>query len=477
MFCSQKSGGLLLFFSSVKAKFKKSALILFSAAFLCISFAPKSNAATYDIEKIESRNAILIDAKTGMVLAEKDAYTPVPPASTTKILTTVVVLENSQDLQEKVTVGSEVNKFGPQNSLMGEKEGEELRVIDLLYGTMLPSGNDAALTLAIHIAGSMEKFADMMNAKVSQLGLSNAHFVTPHGLDAEGHLVSAHDMAMIARYAMQNDMFKEIVGTSYYDVPETNKQSSKQLKNSNRFLTRDDYKWSAVTGIKTGHTTPAQGCLVTSAEKDGKELIAVIFGDTSQGSERRWSESRDLLEFGFENLSTLPLSELNLPNLTVQVDEFSKRDKEQGVLELKIDTTNKEISGLIEDIEQIRSRPEILEITSATQTENLVAPITEGTVVGTAVIKLGETQLDVVELVATRTVPSTLDDKNIVSNFFSGISNNPESRISPVFIGLLIVIVVLLLLLIIIIINKHRLRALKNEHKRKRSNYYNYKIK
>lgn len=377
---------------------------------------------------VHSDFAIVIDADTGSVLYEKNSGQRAHPASTTKIMTCILVLENCDDLDEKITVGAEVNGFSSANSLMGLKENETLSVRDLLYGMMLVSGNDAAIALGVHFGGSKEGFADMMNAKAAELGLTQTHFVNPHGLSDDLHYTTAADLAKISQYAMQNGDFRAIVASPKYTLPATNKHSnSREIHTTNRFLSRKDdnnpYLWSAATGIKTGHTNAAQGCLVTSASYNNMNLIAVALHDDSKNSLERWNDCRKMIEYGFDNLDRLDLSTLSFDPVTAPVEDASVSDPEGGLLNLRVDATGVQISGLAAQIQPLRIDPSLLSVSANINNGlPLKAPITEGQLLGTAVIMQGNTPLANANLVATRSIASTEDDpKNIVTSLINSV--------------------------------------------------------
>ena len=235
----------------------------------------------FDPESVSTPYICLMDAATGTVLYEKNSKAQAYPASTTKIMTCILAIENAADINEIVNTGSDVEKRG---STCHFSRNEEMPLIDMLYGMMMFSGNDAAKAIAEHIGGSESGFADMMNKKAAELGMTGTHFVKPNGLHKEDHYSTAYDMAVLTRYAMRNETFRKIVSTATYNAAPTNKDSDGyQWYNSNRLLyTKEgeaDYKYKYATGVKTGDTTAAGRCLVASAEKDGVELILVLFGD------------------------------------------------------------------------------------------------------------------------------------------------------------------------------------------------------
>ena len=235
---------------------------------------------------IAARAAVLIDGASGRTLFAQNADTRYPMASTTKIMTALLALERCS-LDEVVTASKNASGVPGTSIYLGE--GEQLSMREMLLGLMLRSGNDAAVAIAEHVSGSVEAFAKLMNARAAALG-ADARFVTPNGLDASGHAASARAMALIAREALKNETFREIVSTQRAVIPWRDSEYSRVLVNKNRLLKEYD----GATGVKTGFTTPAGRCLVFSARRDGLELVGVVMncGDW-------FGEARRLLDWGF----------------------------------------------------------------------------------------------------------------------------------------------------------------------------------
>ena len=233
--------------------------------------------------------AVLIEARTGKILFEKNSDKHLPMASTTKTMTALIVIENCT-LDEIIEIPPEA--AGVEGSSMYLKKGERVSVKDLLYGLMLLSGNDAAVALAIHTAGSVPAFADMMNARAESLGLSDTHFVTPNGLHDKAHYTTAKELSLIGAEAMKNEIFREIVSTDYY-VSQTG-ENPRTMRNKNSLL--KDYPGAC--GIKTGYTSAAGRCLLFSAEKDGMLLVGSVLHCRPM-----FEVSQVMLDFGFENFT------------------------------------------------------------------------------------------------------------------------------------------------------------------------------
>ncbi|MGI6777001.1 MAG: D-alanyl-D-alanine carboxypeptidase family protein [Acetivibrionales bacterium] len=244
------------------------------------------------IPEIDASSAIVIDMETGRVLYEKNAYKRRAMASTTKIMTAIVALENG-DVEDIVTVSKRAaNIWGSKIHI---KAGQKLKLRELLYGLMLNSGNDAAIAIAEHIGGSVEGFLDMMNKKAIELGAKNTCFKTPHGLDADGHYTTAYELAMITRYALKNPEFSKIVGTKYASI------SIRDLRNTNEMLGT----YPGADGVKTGYTGQAGRCLVTSATRDGWRIISVVLNCPTRY--KRALSSKLILDYVFNNYKNVTL--------------------------------------------------------------------------------------------------------------------------------------------------------------------------
>ncbi|MDO4800495.1 MAG: D-alanyl-D-alanine carboxypeptidase family protein, partial [Bacillota bacterium] len=262
--------------------------------------------------------AILIDRNTGQILFEKNAYTRMYPASTTKIMTALLVIENL-DLSESVTVGDEPPLM--EGSSISLDFGEVLTVEQLLYGLLVTSGNDCAAALAIYMSGTQEEFAARMTERAHQLGAYSTSFANPHGLHDPSHFTTAYDLAIIANAAMNNETFRRIVSTTRYEIPPTNRQpETRYLNNTNALWPGqegsdteilidgepDIIAYEYVTGIKTGFTDEAGRCLVSSARHDGREVISVVMHGQMPGF---YQDSKRLLIYGLEEMTTHSLYE------------------------------------------------------------------------------------------------------------------------------------------------------------------------
>ena len=255
-------------------------------------FSVRTRAETLSLS---AASAVLIEAETGAVLYEKNAREQRARASTTKIMTAILTIE-AGDLDREFTVDSYAIMV--EGTSMGLKEGDRVSRRDLLYGILLPSGNDAANAAAVSVAGSIGAFVDLMNEKASELGLSDTHFVTPSGLDADGHYTTAADLAALTAYAMKYDVFREVVSCKSKEVEFGNPPYKRTLYNSNKMLSR----YEGACGVKTGFTDNARRCLVSAAERDGVMLIAVTL---NAGDD--WNDHTKMLDYGFTQVKAYPM--------------------------------------------------------------------------------------------------------------------------------------------------------------------------
>ena len=247
---------------------------------------------------LKSKTAVLMDLNTGQVLYSKDMKARIYPASTTKILTALVVLENSRPYEVVTVNQSAVNSITWNSSHIALTEGEQFTVDSGLYALMLPSANDAANALAEHVAGSQAAFADMMNARARDIGALDTHFTNAHGLHNDNHYTTAYDMALITRYAMQNDLFQTYFGTARYTMPPTNKNHERPFTNYQYQLVRETgYYDPSVVGGKVGYTEEAQHTMTTVARRGDRTLVCTVMGSPSRGD--KFNDTEKLLEFGF----------------------------------------------------------------------------------------------------------------------------------------------------------------------------------
>ncbi|WPX09979.1 D-alanyl-D-alanine carboxypeptidase family protein [Anaerocellum danielii] len=248
-----------------------------------------------NLPQVSSKSAVAIEWITGKILFEKNMDLKLPMASTTKIMTAILVLENC-DVNKEIEIPPQA--VGVPGSSMYLEKGEKLKILDLLYGLMLSSGNDAAVALAIVTAGDVKRFVNRMNMKAKELGLSNTVFSSPHGLEQGQHFTTAHDLARLAAYAMKNPIFRQIVKTTEKEVPWTTRPYNRILRNKNKMLKL----YPGAEGIKTGFTRKAGRCLVTSACRDDFRVICVVLNAPDM-----WNDTRKILDYCYSNFKVVKL--------------------------------------------------------------------------------------------------------------------------------------------------------------------------
>ena len=288
---------------------------------------------------VSAQSAVLMEAESGDVILGISEDTPLPMASTTKIMTALVALQLASP-ETVITVDPQaVNVEGSSIYLT---EGETLTLEQLLYAILLESANDAAMAIAIGTAGSVEAFAEQMNQTAAALGLSHSHFVNPHGLDAEEHYTTAHDLALIARTALQNELLKTIMSTKKATIPHAGTDSSRLLVNHNKLLRA----YEGCIGVKTGFTKRSGRCLVSAAEREGVTLIAVTLNAPDD-----WNDHTALLDFGFSQYRAVELcreGEFLLPLSIVGGTDAYVMVSNQAPLSRVLPTQAGEISFVVE---------------------------------------------------------------------------------------------------------------------------------
>ena len=336
-----------------------------------------------ELQKTNSRRYIVYDRISKSMIIGKNEDVKSAMASTTKIMTTIVILEKT-DLDETVTVSAKAGGTG--GSRLGIKRGDKASVRDLLYGLMLRSGNDAAVALAEHVGGSVKGFAELMNEKAAELGLTNTHFVTPHGLDDANHYTTALELAKLTDYAMDNETFAKIVGTKSTTIYINNQP--RQINNTNELLG----VLNGVVGVKTGFTNNAGRCLVTETKRNNMDIITIVLGaDTKKD---RTKDSVNLIEYTF--------SKYKMYNVEEQIiEEFNKwkNINEKRILIVKGKQSNPKLAlGTIEKATIPICDNDKIEYSINALTE-IEAPLEQWNVMGTLTVKLNGEILENIDIV------------------------------------------------------------------------------
>jgi D-alanyl-D-alanine carboxypeptidase (penicillin-binding protein 5/6) len=328
--------------------------------------------------KVTAKSAILIEASTSRVLYEQNAFERMPMASTTKIMTAILAIENG-NLNDVVKVGT--NASGVEGSSIWLSAGEEIQLSDMLFGLMLASGNDAAVAIAEHVAGGVDKFVEMMNAKAKEIGAYNTHFNNPNGLPIDDHYTTAYDLAIISAYAMRNEFFRELVNTQYKTIPWEGHEWDRVVKNKNKIL----WQYKGGNGIKTGFTKDAGRCLSAAAKRDGLQLISVVLGAPDM-----FNDCMKLMDYGFENYTS---------QLIVKADEYVGDVTVNKGVEDGFQLYTKE------DVYYPLSEEEFGKLDKRVYLENeLDAPVAKGQKVGYIDIWLGSNQICSVPLTAPESI-------------------------------------------------------------------------
>ena len=366
-----------------------------------------------------SASVLLMDAKTGNILYSKNAFEKKFPASTTKLMTAILTLENCK-LTDVVTVSHNAVFSVPIGySHASLVEGEKLTVEELLNVLLIPSANDAAFALAEHIAGSVDNFSTMMNNKAKEIGCLNTHFVNPNGIHDDNHYSTAYDLALIGRYAMQFDDIMRIAKVNQYTLPKTNKydKENRIFNATNGLITKnDEYYYPDATGLKTGYTDKSGYCIVSTARKGNVDLLEVVLGSNS--IEDRYEDCIQLFDYGFENYSNNNLVSANEVVENIEIAGATKETKSLDVL------AQNSIEVLLKNNIDVNSLDKKIELN-----ENLSAPIAKGAIVGK--------------------VTYTIDGKNYSTDLVASSTVIPSNFETIIFRILLVFLILCLLVLIL----------------------------
>ncbi|MBR6252768.1 MAG: D-alanyl-D-alanine carboxypeptidase [Clostridia bacterium] len=344
---------------------------------ITLEYAKENQLVLDNYPEIGCKAVYIAEPTSGKIIYEKNAHEKMYPASTTKILTALVVMENC-DLNEKTTVSQHALDLVPDGYTNAKLlAGEELDIKTLLYCLLIPSANEAANVLAEYVGGDIDTFVKMCNDRANELGCEILHFTSPNGIHDENHYCSAYDLYLIAKECCKHDIFNEIVKTEKFTLPATNKYSNtdRELKSTNEMIRSDKkYYYENCTGIKTGHTSQAGECFVGSSLKDGLELISVVMGgreDNGKGMNERFYDTKQLMEFTYDNYSMIEI--VNYGDV-VETIEVEKATSDTASLDLIVDNTISTIVPNSINKEDIK--------TTITLDEGIVAPIEQNQVLG-----------------------------------------------------------------------------------------------
>ncbi len=357
------------------------------------------NASELNERELYSLSAVMMDGDTGRILFEKNGYEIRAMASTTKIMTLILTLEYG-NLEDIVTVSDYASKM--PDVQLGIKKGEQYKLSDLVYSLMLESHNDSAVAIAEHIGGSKEGFANMMNKKAAELGLSNTYFITPNGIDEEDengfHSTTAADLARLMKYCVmespKKDDFIKICQTRSHTFSDYENKRSFTVENTNKFL---DMMEGVIAG-KTGFTTKAGYCYVAAIERDNKTYIVALLGcGWPNNKSYKWSDSKKLFNYGIENYDYKTVIDESYPSPNIKI-----RD---GIEKNQISTYVKdELTLIVSDKDSIEIKENF--------PDSITAPVSKGDIVGTVDIYINE------DLYRTYNVYSSENVKKISYGYF-----------------------------------------------------------
>jgi len=352
------------------------------------------------LPEVSAKSAILIDTGSGDIIYEFNSRQRLPMASTTKIMTSLVAIESGFPLDKIITITK--NMTGAEGSSIYLYENERFTLHDLLYALLLNSANDAAEAIAIGIAGSIEKFADMMNEKVIELNLKDTNFTNPHGLDSDMHYTTAYDLAKISAYALENEIFTEITDEQKHIIyPKNadgtdNKAGARFLNNHNKMLKL----YKDAIGVKTGFTKHSGRCLVSAAERNGTQLVAVTLNASDD-----WNDHIEMLNYGFENYKSVELCRESEYQFNVNIVNGCKNI-------MKCENITVESASLPKNI----SREDIIYKTELPQF--IYAPVKKGDVIGKMVFMYKERIVGNAVIVSCEDIEINTPKKNIFSKIF-----------------------------------------------------------
>lgn len=331
--------------------------------------------------KIHAESAILMDAKTGQVLYEKNSHIRSAPASTTKVLTAIIAIESGH-LEDEVKIS--IRAASTAGSSMHLNPGQRISLRELVTGLLLRSGNDAAVAISEHLAGSVENFVSLMNHKAELLNALGSHFVNPHGLTAPEHYSTAFDLAWIARYALTNPTFATIVNTRETSIDwldQRGKEHDQNLRNTNKLL----WLLEEVDGVKTGTTNQAGPCLISSATRGNQQLIAVVLHDHS-----RWNDSMQLLKYGFD---------------TYKLYEYANKDDILCAIPVDKGITSMVDAVVDSQASLVVNAPDYEHITVTLDLpEKIKAPVYQGQKIGEVIFLVDQRPVKTIDITAGQTI-------------------------------------------------------------------------
>lgn len=380
---------------------KKSINFLLCLILVVSSVMPTTFAAYKSDLDIESEIALLVSLDTDAVIFSKNADKRTAPASLTKIVTAAVALENCENLDKMVKASYKAIHVldGTGSSMVGIKPGEEISILNLLYCMMIHSANESANIIAEEIGGSIPNFVNMMNDFVKKVGCENTHFVNPHGLDEDGQYTTANDMAKIVKYALKLPKFAEITNTPRYTLPKSNLREAQTIRSTNELIIKGTpYYYEYASGIKTGTTSEAGRCVISTASKDGYTYLGIVMrglykdanGNIIKGKSTNFSDCKKMFEWAFNNIRLKVVADRNIKVTEVDVN-YSRTDKKLSLI------PKEEVRALVpKDLDPSG----VLVEADESVAKSVDAPVKKGQVVGKANILYANEVIGTVDLVA-----------------------------------------------------------------------------
>ena len=347
-------------------------------------------------------NLMLAETKTGRILYERNADKQIYPASLTKLMTAILVVENCE-LDEIVTVSENAVISVPSGYVNANLQvGEELTVEDLLYVMLIPSANDAANALAEHVGGSIESFSTMMNSRAKELGCTGSNFTNPSGLHQEEHYTTTRDLFYISQKAIQNNTIQKVLGTTTYTLPSTNKYTGeKRIFTTTNYMIRESltkFYCDYCIGAKTGYTGEAKNCVVEFAKKDGIELTAIVMGENAKVKGQKFLDAKIMFEYVFENYRNEQVATKDKKYETIKINNGTKETRDLDIL-------------YKEDVNILKDKEDTTEIIKNIEYTKVRAPIQKGDKVGKIIYTYDNTNYEV-ELIAN----SNVEESRVLAN-------------------------------------------------------------
>ena len=353
---------------------------------------------------ITAPNLILAETNTGRILYERAADEKIYPASLTKLMTAILVVENCE-LDEIVTVSENAILSVPTGYVNSNLQvGEELTVEDLLYVMLIPSANDAANALAEHVGGNIESFSTMMNSRAKELGCTGSNFTNPSGLHEEEHYTTTRDLMLISQKAISYELIEKVVGRTSYTLPSTNKYTGeKRIFTTTNYMIRESlkrYYCDYCIGGKTGYTGEAKNCVVEFIKKDGIELLAIVMGENAKVKGQKFLDTKEMFEYVFKNYDNIDVAQKDKTYETIKINNGTKETRNLEVL-------YKENINIIKDKDSTKDIQKDIEYT------NVKAPIQKGDVVGKITYTYDEIKYET-ELIAKSNVEESRTLANLL---------------------------------------------------------------